>query len=608
MPSVAEIFETMAWGPAPEAAEPAMAWLDQHGRRFGHLSTASGVARADVRGLQPGQSAGAGAGGAGQPDGRRRRGQGRPRGVPGLERDARARSRALSVRPGAPGPKTQPPVRRARNARQRQAHPRVARPGHAAGRPPLRVSRRLGAADGRQLPGLRADRRGRPDHPVEFSAADAGVEGRAGPGDGQHRRPEAGRVHAADGAVVRRDQPGGRPAAGVLNVVTGDGETGAALVDHADVDKIAFTGSTEVGRIIRQATAGSASGCRSSWAASRRSSSSTTPTSTARSKGWSTRSGSTRARCAAPARGCWCRNPSRRPFLDKVRTRMEQAARRRPAGQGDRHRRDRRAQPARADHAAGRGRRAAGARGVAAARRVPGRRLVLSAHAGDRRRAGQRAGPGRGVRAGAGGDVVSDAERGGRAGQQHPLRAGRQRLDAGHRPGARRGARYPGGHDLDQLDQSVRREQRLRRLSRERLRPRGRARRAVRVRAARARRAVRVEAHRQRRPNGTVRDAARAATADSAAADRPHAQDVHRRQAGAAGQRLQPARAFGAHGHVIGEVGDGNRKDIRNAVEAARAALGGWAAATGYNRAQILYYVAENLAARAAEFAAAAAR
>jgi acyl-CoA reductase-like NAD-dependent aldehyde dehydrogenase len=37
---------------------------------------------------------------------------------------------------------------------------------------------------------------------------------------------------------------------GVLNVITGDGETGAALVDHPDVDKIAFTGSTVVGREI----------------------------------------------------------------------------------------------------------------------------------------------------------------------------------------------------------------------------------------------------------------------------------------------------------------------------------------------------------------------
>ena len=43
---------------------------------------------------------------------------------------------------------------------------------------------------------------------------------------------------------------------GVLNVVTGGGATGAALVDHPGIDKIAFTGSTEVGRLIRQATAG----------------------------------------------------------------------------------------------------------------------------------------------------------------------------------------------------------------------------------------------------------------------------------------------------------------------------------------------------------------
>src|SRR5580692_10783757 len=42
---------------------------------------------------------------------------------------------------------------------------------------------------------------------------------------------------------------------GVLNVVNGAGETGAAIVAHDDIDKIAFTGSTEVGRIIRKATA-----------------------------------------------------------------------------------------------------------------------------------------------------------------------------------------------------------------------------------------------------------------------------------------------------------------------------------------------------------------
>ncbi|MEX0859512.1 MAG: aldehyde dehydrogenase family protein [Cucumibacter sp.] len=47
---------------------------------------------------------------------------------------------------------------------------------------------------------------------------------------------------------------------GVVNIVTGDGRSGAALVDHPDVDKIAFTGSTEVGKAIRKATAGSGKG------------------------------------------------------------------------------------------------------------------------------------------------------------------------------------------------------------------------------------------------------------------------------------------------------------------------------------------------------------
>ncbi len=60
----------------------------------------------------------------------------------------------------------------------------------------------------------------------------------------------------------------------------------------------------------------------------------------------------------------------------------------------------------------------------------------------------------------------------------------------------------------------------------------------------------------------------------------------------------------GANGARIGEVGDGNRKDIRNAVEAAHAARKAWGGATAHLRAQVLYYIGENLAARADEFAA----
>ncbi|KNG93365.1 aldehyde dehydrogenase family protein [Pseudaestuariivita atlantica] len=61
-------------------------------------------------------------------------------------------------------------------------------------------------------------------------------------------------------------------------------------------------------------------------------------------------------------------------------------------------------------------------------------------------------------------------------------------------------------------------------------------------------------------------------------------------------------RVWSKQGKMLGEVGLANRKDVRNAVEAAHKASG-WAKSTGHLRAQILYYVAENLSARADEFA-----
>jgi aldehyde dehydrogenase (NAD+) len=74
------------------------------------------------------------------------------------------------------------------------------------------------------------------------------------------------------------------------------------------------------------------------------------------------------------------------------------------------------------------------------------------------------------------------------------------------------------------------------------------------------------------------------------------------------GKQVRPDSGYsmpvhGAGGQLIGEVGEGNRKDIRNAVEAARGALG-WGATAAHARAQILYFLAENLDYRRAEFAA----
>jgi aldehyde dehydrogenase (NAD+) len=77
------------------------------------------------------------------------------------------------------------------------------------------------------------------------------------------------------------------------------------------------------------------------------------------------------------------------------------------------------------------------------------------------------------------------------------------------------------------------------------------------------------------------------------------------------GKQVRPDGAYtrpviGPKGELVGQVGDGNRKDIRDAVEAAHAAhtaSPGWAMRHGYNRAQILYFIAENLDARRDEFA-----
>src|SRR6185437_16098726 len=75
-----------------------------------------------------------------------------------------------------------------------------------------------------------------------------------------------------------------------------------------------------------------------------------------------------------------------------------------------------------------------------------------------------------------------------------------------------------------------------------------------------------------------------------------------------AGKQARPDQGYtrrihSPSGAFVGEAPEGNRKDIRNAVEAAHAAAKSWARSTGHNRGQILYYIAENLSARADEFA-----
>src|SRR5712675_1787567 len=69
---------------------------------------------------------------------------------------------------------------------------------------------------------------------------------------------------------------------------------------------------------------------------------------------------------------------------------------------------------------------------------------------------------------------------------------------------------------------------------------------------------------------------------------------------GGAFPRSESGRTYEAEGQ---NVARGSRKDVRDAVVAARGAQAKWAAATAYNRGQVLYRVAEMMEARAAEFA-----
>ena len=275
-----------------------------------------------------------------------------------------------------------------------------------------------------EFPGARAGRRLRPDHPVEFPAADAGLEDRAGAGRGNTvvlKPAEFTPLTALAFAEICVEA--GLPP-GVVNIVTGDGATGAALVAHPGVDKIAFTGSTEVGRLIRARDRGhgqeAVAGARRQVAVHRV----RRRRSRQRRRGRGRRaSGSTRARSAAPARGCWCRRASPARFVAQAARAHGDAARRRSARQVDRHRRHRRAGAARAHPRPGRGRAAPRAR-TSSSRRptLPADGCFYPPTLLTERRAGLVAGARGDLRPGAGGDDLPHARRGGRARQQHPLR------------------------------------------------------------------------------------------------------------------------------------------------------------------------------------------
>jgi aldehyde dehydrogenase (NAD+) len=93
--------------------------------------------------------------------------------------------------------------------------------------------------------------------PWNFPLAHGLVETRSRAGLRQHRGAEARRDHTAHRAALAEIIQEADLPEGVVNIVTGAGATGAAVVNHPDVNKVAFTGSTNVGKLIQRSTAGS---------------------------------------------------------------------------------------------------------------------------------------------------------------------------------------------------------------------------------------------------------------------------------------------------------------------------------------------------------------
>jgi aldehyde dehydrogenase (NAD+) len=258
--TVSEIFETMAYGPAPESDKPALEWLDRHGRAFGlfvggrwtkskngdgfdviNPATTAPLARVTQAGKADVDAAVTAARKA-FPAWSALSGHARARHLYALARMVQKHSRLLAVLESLDNGKS---IRETRDldiplvARHFYHHAGWAQlaPSEFAGYGPIGV---VGQIVPWNFPLLM----------VAWKVAPALAAGNTVVLKPAEFTPLTALC------LAELAQEAGLPA-GVLNVVTGDGRTGELIVQHPDVDKIAFTGSTEVGRIIRKATAGS---------------------------------------------------------------------------------------------------------------------------------------------------------------------------------------------------------------------------------------------------------------------------------------------------------------------------------------------------------------
>jgi aldehyde dehydrogenase (NAD+) len=261
MSKVAEIFETLEYGPAPEAAGPALDWLEKHGRKFGHFidggftkpgrtfasnNPATGEKLADIsEGTKGDVDKAVKAARAAFPGWAALSGYERARYLYAIARQVQKESRLFAVLETLDNGK---PIRETRDI----DIPLVARHFyHHAG-----WAQHIGASFPEHVPYGVCGQIIPWNFPLLMLAWKIAPALAAGNTVVLKPAEFTSLTALLFAEICARV---GLPK-GVVNIVTGAGETGEAIVNHPDIDKIAFTGSTEVGKIIRRATAGSGKG------------------------------------------------------------------------------------------------------------------------------------------------------------------------------------------------------------------------------------------------------------------------------------------------------------------------------------------------------------
>jgi aldehyde dehydrogenase (NAD+) len=256
--NVSEIFETMDYGPAPESAAEAMAWLDTHGRKFGLFidgsftkpakgfdsrNPANGSVLASVtQATKKDVDAAVAAARRAQGKWAKRSGHERAKVMYALARLVQKHSRLLAVLETLDNGK---PIRESRDidiplvARHFYYHAGMAQLMEAE----LPNAEPLGVC-GQIIPW---------NFPLLMLAWK--IAPAIAMGNSVVLKP-AEYTSLTALLFAQICQEAGVPK-GVVNIVTGDGAVGEMIVGHEGIDKIAFTGSTSVGRRIREATAGS---------------------------------------------------------------------------------------------------------------------------------------------------------------------------------------------------------------------------------------------------------------------------------------------------------------------------------------------------------------